>query len=136
MRRFPILSVAVLCLGALALGQAVVPPARASQPQVVADCNSHGRLTQTYSDAQLRNALSTMSADVKEYTDCYDVIQRALLAQLGGSHQRSDGSNSGSGGSFLPTPLIVLLVLLALGAVTFGAVAIRRRGAGGAPDGP
>jgi hypothetical protein len=136
MRRFSILFVAVLCFGAPVLGPLDGPPALASQTQVVADCNSHGHLTQTYTVAALKNALSTMSADVKEYTDCYDVIQRALLAQLSGSHQNGNGSGSGSGGSFLPTPLIVVLVLLALGAVTFGAVAIRRRGSGGPPEGP
>ena len=74
---------------------------------------------------ELRGALTTMPADVKEYTNCYDVIQRTLLAQVGGHGGGSGGS--GSGGSFLPTPLLVVLILLGLGAVSFGAVAIRRR---------
>jgi hypothetical protein len=67
-----------------------------------------------------------MPADVKEYTDCYDVVQRQLLAQIGGGHGGGAGG-SGSGGSFLPTPLLVVLILLGLGAVSFGVVAIRRR---------
>jgi hypothetical protein len=66
-----------------------------------------------------------MPADVKEYTDCYDVIQRTLLAQAGGHGGGSGGS--GSGGSFLPTPLLVVLIVLALGAVSFSVAAIRRR---------
>src|SRR5947209_1469516 len=103
--------------------------ASAAQTQVVTDCNTHGQLTRHYSVAQLRNALATLPADVKEYTDCYDVIQRALLAQLGGpSHGGGPGSGGGSGGSFLPTPLIVLLVLLALAGAGFGMAAARRRG--------
>lgn len=123
--------VAVLsaCCGALSPAVSV-----AAQTRPVADCNSHGHLTQTYSDAQLRTALSTMSADVKEYTDCYDVIQRALLAQLGNPTGASNGGN-GSGGSFLPIPVIIVLVLLILAAVAFAVAAIRRRG-GGPGDGP
>src|SRR5437763_13142551 len=120
--------VALVC----ALGALAAPVTSAAQSQAVADCNAHGHLTRHYSVAQLRHALVTMSADVKEYTDCYDVIQRALLAQLasirGGG---GGGSDQGSGGSFLPTPLIVLLVLLALAAATLGAIAVRRRGSAG-----
>jgi hypothetical protein len=109
----------------------------ASQSQVVADCVAHGRLTQTYSAGQLRIGLATMNADTKEYTNCQDVLQRALLAQLAGTHPTGNGSGSGSGGSFLPTPVIVVLVLLALAAVTFGAFALRsRRGPPDDPAGP
>jgi hypothetical protein len=115
---------------------AAASPASARQSAVVGDCVAHGQLTQTYSEGQLKTGLSTMSAAVKEYTNCYDVIQRALLGQLGGVRPTT-GATSGSGGSFLPTPVIVVLVLLALGGVTFGAIAIRRRTAtaDGAADG-
>lgn len=122
--------VAALC----ACGAVAVTPAGAAQTRPVADCNAHGHLTRKYSDAQLRTALSTMSADVKEYTNCYDVIQRALLAQLGTPTGSGTGGGS-SGGSFLPTPVIIVLVLLVLAAVAFAAVAIRRRGKG-PDDGP
>ncbi len=112
------------------LAIAAAPATAASGSAVISDCNSHGRLTRQYSTAQLRNALSTMPADVKEYTDCLDVIQRALLANVGGNHESGSGSGNSSGSSFLPTWLIVVLVLLALAAVTLGAVAIRRRRGG------
>lgn len=102
-------------------------PALAAGAGATADCNAHGRLTQHYPAAQLRQSLSTMGADVKEYTDCYDVIQRALLAQVG-SAGGGGGASQGSGGSFLPTPLIVVLVVLVLGAGGFALVAARRRG--------
>ncbi len=75
--------------------------------------------------AELRHALATMPADVKEYSDCYDVINRALLAEIGGLH--GNAGNSSSGGSFLPTPVIVVLVILLLAAATLGALALRRR---------
>jgi hypothetical protein len=119
MRKFSIL-IALLC------ALATASPAAAAQSPVVGDCVAHGQLTQTYSDGQLKTGLSTMSAAVKEYTNCYDVIQRALLGQISGTQPTKSGTG-GSGGSFLPTPVIVLLVLLALAAVTFGAIAIRRR---------
>jgi hypothetical protein len=117
-------ALALLCV----LGTAT--PALAATSPVVSDCNSHGTLTRPYSAAQLKTALSTMPADVKEYTDCYDVVNRALLAQISTSHGSTGGSSSGgSGGSFLPTPVLVVLVLLALAAATLAALAIRRRGA-------
>jgi hypothetical protein len=120
MRRFSTLIVLVVAL-------AVAAPARAAQSPVVGDCVAHGQLTQTYTLGQLRTGLSTMSADVKEYTNCYDVIQRALNAELAGIKPKVTTA-SGSGGSFLPTPVIVILVLLALAVVTFGAISLRRRG--------
>jgi hypothetical protein len=132
MRKLSTLIVLLFALGAAAA-------AAAAQSPVVGDCVAHGQLTQTYSAGELKTGLSTMSADIKEYTDCYDVIQRALLNEVGKSNPVGSASGSGSGGSFLPTPVIVALVLLALGVVTFGAIAVRRRGTppeqgGGPPD--
>lgn len=104
--------------------------AAATGTQAIVDCNAHGKLTSSYSIAALRNALATMPADVKEYTNCSDVIQRALLGQLAGRHiAPASGSGHGSG-SFLPTWLIVVLALLVLGAVAAGALSARRRRAG------
>jgi hypothetical protein len=100
---------------------------------VLADCNAHDALTHVYTVAQLRNALATMPATMVEYTDCHDVIQRALNNALSNGG-KSNGSGSGSGGSFLPTPVIVILVVLVLAAVTFGAIEVRRRRSG--PPGP
>jgi hypothetical protein len=102
------------------------PAALASNNQVIADCNSHGQLTQTYTASALQNALSTMPGDIKEYTNCYDVVQRALLAQIG-SHHGGGGSDPGSGGSSIPTPLIIVLVFVVLAAASFGVVELRRR---------
>jgi len=136
MRRLIALAVVVGALVACA-------SASAAQTQVVTDCNTHGKLTRHYSVPQLRNALATLPADVKEYTDCYDVIQRALLLQVGGSsHGGGSGPGGGSspgggsGGSFLPTPLIVVLALLALAGAGFGMAAARRRGGGEHVGGP
>ncbi len=122
---------AALCACVLALAL----PAAAAQSHVVADCNAHGRLTGHYTTAELRNSLSTMSADVKEYTNCYDVIQRALLGQIGSSHVGGGTPTSqSSSGSFLPAPVIVVLILLMLGAAAFALMAVRRRGSDGGPN--
>jgi len=106
----------------------VLPSAAAGAGSpVIADCNSHGRLTQHYSVTQLQGALRTMPADVQEYTDCYDVVQRALLAELSNVHRGGGSTSAASSGSFLPTPVIVLLAVVVLAGGTFGGLALRRR---------
>jgi hypothetical protein len=116
-------------LAVLVAALIVCASAAASSGDVITDCNSHGQLSRGYSTNELRGALATLPADVKEYTNCYDVIQRALLSQAGNSGHRGSGtgSSSGSGGAFLPTPLIALLVLLALLGSGFALAAARRR---------
>jgi hypothetical protein len=132
--------VAVACavVGIGGFGAAATRAAAAGGNAAINDCQTHGELTRTYTVAQLKQAIKVMPASVKQYGDCYDVIEGAIA-----NHSRTGtaGSSSGSsGGSFLPTPVIVILVVLILAAVTFGAIAIRRRrgddGAGGDPDGP
>jgi hypothetical protein len=128
----------LLLLTILVAGLCGAPAAAAAgaAPNPVADCNAHGTLTRHYTVTQLRNGLRTMPADIKEYSNCYDVLQRQLLAQLG---KRQTGAGvpqapSSSGGSFLPTPVIVVLVVLVLGAAAIAAVALRRRRSGGEND--
>jgi hypothetical protein len=107
------------------------PDASAAMPPPVTDCNSHGQLTQQYSLQQLRVALANIPPPVKEYTNCYDVIQRQLFDQLSGTHQSGGGGGNGSGGSFLPAPVIILLAVLLVVAGGYTALAVRRRGGGG-----
>lgn len=120
--------------------------AAADTPQAaIADCYQHSQLTAHYSTDTLRKALVQMPADVREYSDCFDVIEKQLFAQQGssGGSSGTPASNTSSSGSVIPTPLLIVIILLALAAVTFGALAIRRRrGEGtddpaqGGPDGP
>ena len=127
----------VVLLCALALGAPVAAGAAGGDTPsaAISDCNDHGQLTAHYSAATLRAALAQMPVDVREYTDCYDVIERQLFKQLGQSTPGAAGTPaSSSSGSGLPTWLLIVIVLLALAAVTFGALAIRRRTA--TADGP
>ena len=101
--------------GALAAG---LPPADA-------DCNVNAKLTHHYTVAQLQTALNQMPADMKEYSNCFGVIQRQLLIQLHGLHP--NGDSGGSGGSFLPIWLIIVVALLVAGAGGFGVLALRNR---------
>lgn len=115
-----------LLVCALSIGATLLPggAGAAGLSPPVADCNKHGQLTQHYSAAELRSALATMPADIKEYTSCPDVIQRALLGDLGLLHGRGSGSG---GGSFLPTPVIVVLALVVVGGVGYATWVWRRR---------
>jgi hypothetical protein len=116
----------LLALAAIAVALPVSASAAGKLPPAVADCNAHARLTSHYTAAQLRSSLNSMPADIKEYTNCYDVIQKALLAQIG-SIGGNGGDSGGGGSSFLPTPLLIVLGILVVGAIGFGIVALRQR---------
>ena len=90
----------------------------------MSDCYANARLTHSYTAAQLRNGLTTMPAYIREYSDCYNVLQQALLQKIG---KLNPGGSSG-GSSFLPTWLIVVLAILVVGGAAFGIVALRNRG--------
>lgn len=123
-----LITVLALVCAVTAASAAVATAAPSPAQQAIADCNTNGRLTAHYSTDTLKAALAQMPSDVREYTDCYDVIERQLFAELGNSNA-SGATGSSSSGSFLPTWLIVVIVVLALAAVTFAALAIRRRSA-------
>ncbi len=104
MRKPNLLTVLLVSLAVSATGLFVAASALASASQVIADCNANGYLTGHYSRADLQGALNGMGADVKEYTNCYDVIRRALLASAvagngggGGSAGAPPAGGSGSG---------------------------------------
>jgi hypothetical protein len=98
MRRLSVL-IAVFAATAVA-GLMSVSAALASSSQVISDCNSNGHLTSSYSRSDLQGALNGMGADTKEYTNCSDVIRRALLtsAASGGGHSGGGSPSSGGGG--------------------------------------
>jgi len=140
MRRL-LTSLAIVCALLAVTPVAADAASNADAQAAIADCNDHQALTQHYSAATLRTALAIMPAAVREYSNCYDVIEKQLLAEVGTSSAGSGTTTSSSSGSVLPTWLIIVIVILALAALTFGALAIRRRrvegpGGPGTPDAP
>lgn len=113
-----------LLMASLAVGLTGFASAASGLSPAAADCNQHATLTRAYTVTQLRTALATMPADVAEYTDCHDVIEHQLLAQLSA---QPGGGPGGGGGSFLPLPVMIVLILLGLAAAGFAGLAIRQR---------
>jgi hypothetical protein len=128
LRRSFISFVVVAALAAAVAAQS----AFAGQSPVIADCNAHGSLTKHYSVSQLHTALSTMPADVQEYTNCYSVIQNQLETQVAG-HKVDPNSSSGTGGGGFSTPLLIVIIVLVVGGGALAGVALQRRG--GTPGG-
>jgi len=88
MRR-TLLSLAVL----LALGTPASALASKASDQIISEC-ANEQLSQKYTDAQYQEALADLPADLREYTDCYDVIK---AAQRGASLPGGAGTTTGGG---------------------------------------
>lgn len=122
-------------IAALAIaGAAAGPAAGAGGNPIINDCEANGQLTQDYPLGRLQYALSHLPASIKQYGDCYDVIQEAIIRKGRG---RLVGTAQGGGGSFLPTPVIIVLAVLVLAALGFTGMALRaRRGPAADEDEP
>ncbi len=88
---------------------ALVPAAAhaASPNDVLRDCFDDGVLQGNYSAAELRAAQKALPTDVDEYSDCRDVLSRALDARTsssGGNHTSTAGAGGGTGGGGSSTP--------------------------------
>jgi hypothetical protein len=71
------------------------PAAQANYRDVIKDCAQDGTLDKKYSDADLMKAKKNLPADVKEYSDCSEVI----AAAIGGAGKHSGGGGNGGGAS-------------------------------------
>jgi hypothetical protein len=75
-----------------------------TRADIVADCFDDGKLDGDYTASQIRDARNNLPADVDQYSDCRDVLSRAL----GGSGSNDVGGGGGSGrGGGPPEPLRV-----------------------------
>lgn len=79
---------------AAALAALTPSSALASGDDVLRDCSDDEQLSKRYSQAEYREALDTISADLRQYTNCQAVIRQAQLAAAGGR----GGGTSGAGG--------------------------------------
>ncbi|HET6547752.1 MAG TPA: hypothetical protein VFG79_04800 [Solirubrobacter sp.] len=78
-------------LGALLLA----PAAHAAGPiQIIRDCEDDGVLQGSYTASELRNARSNLPTDIDEYSDCRDVLSRAIAAK---TQNAGGGTNTGGG---------------------------------------
>ena len=80
------------------------PVARATPPiEIQRDCADDGALQGSYSASDLRKARNDLPTDADEYSDCRDVLSRAIAAKTtsskpSGDDGSSNGSDQGSGG--------------------------------------
>jgi hypothetical protein len=65
-----------------------------TRSDIIRDCNDDGKLDGNYSPSEIRDARNNLPADIDQYTDCRDVLTRAL----GGTGDKSVGGGGGSGG--------------------------------------
>jgi hypothetical protein len=88
---------ALIALLALLLA---APPALAdaTRNKILRECQT-GRLTGDYSAREIRDARNNIPDDLDQYTDCRDVLTRALLSRAGGGDSGSGGGGgTGTGG--------------------------------------
>ena len=87
---------ALIALLALLLA---APPALAdaTRNKILRECQS-GRLTGDYTAREIRDARNNIPDDLDQYTDCRDVLTRALLSRAGGDSGSGGGGTGGGGG--------------------------------------
>jgi hypothetical protein len=85
----------VLIAGLLAaLLAAPAAQAQDTRSKILRECQD-GRLTGDYSIREIRDARNNIPDDVDQYSDCRDVLSRALSARAGGG---DDAGGGGAGG--------------------------------------
>ena len=92
----------VACLLAL-LVAAPAALADSTRTKILRECQE-GRLTGKYTPSQIRDARNNIPDDIDQYSNCRDVLTRALLAGAadsgnGGNGAGGGGGTGGSGGS-------------------------------------
>jgi hypothetical protein len=90
------LRTALIALLALLLA-APTALADGTRNKILRECQS-GRLTGDYTVREIRDARNNIPDDVDQYTDCRDVLTRALLTRAGGDAGGGGGGAGGAGG--------------------------------------
>jgi hypothetical protein len=81
----------------LVLLLAPAPALGATRTEILRDCQD-GSLSGTYKPGELRDARNNIPADIDQYSDCRDVLARALTA-ASTTGDSSGGGGDGGGGS-------------------------------------
>lgn len=87
---------------AAALAALIPAPALASGDDVLRDCGDDEKLSKRYTQAEYREALDNISADLRQYTNCQAVIRQAQLAAAGGRGGGTSGSGTAGGTGGIP----------------------------------
>jgi hypothetical protein len=87
---------AVIALLALLL-VAPTAAADATRNKILRECQS-GSLSGDYTAREIRDARNNIPDDLDQYTDCRDVLTRALLSQAGGDAGSGGGGTGGGAG--------------------------------------
>jgi hypothetical protein len=87
---------AVIALLALLLA-APTAAADATRNKILRECQS-GSLSGDYTAREIRDARNNIPDDLDQYTDCRDVLTRALLSRAGGDSGSGGGGTGGGGG--------------------------------------
>ena len=78
----------------------IVPAAQAGETQIYKDCQDDSQLQGHYTLSELRQARSDLPSDVDEYSDCRDVLSRAIAAKTSSpSGSNTNGGGGGGGGT-------------------------------------
>jgi hypothetical protein len=87
------ITIGIVALAVPALG---APAAHADYRAAIRDCADDGYLQGTYTKHELRGARSHLPSDLREYSDCSDVLARALASLA------NKGKNGRAGGDYPP----------------------------------
>jgi hypothetical protein len=87
--RLPQLLTTTVALAALALPASAL----ASPEAVIRDCGQDGKLDRSYSNSDLREALPNLPTDVREYSDCSEIISAAISTGGNGGDADEPGSS-------------------------------------------
>src|SRR3954465_13664483 len=80
------------CVTAVLLTAAATPALAGTRQKILQECQD-GRLSGDYTAKEIRDARNHIPTDIDQYSDCRDVLARALASRAGGG-----GGGGGAGG--------------------------------------
>src|SRR4051812_25154996 len=85
------------CVTAVLLTAAASPALAGTREKILQECQD-GRLSGDYTAKEIRDARDHIPTDIDQYSDCRDVLSRALAAKAGGGGSGGSGGGAGGGG--------------------------------------
>jgi hypothetical protein len=85
------------CVTAVLLTAAASPALAGTREKILQECQN-GSLTGDYTAREIRDARNNIPTDIDQYSDCRDVLSRALAAKAGGGGGGGGGVGGGGAG--------------------------------------